>query len=192
MLSGVVEWTFCQRISPEFMSYAVILSYGGLISGMVPCRNVLVRVARALRCATPHGKRSSRTRVDYGASFGEQKNNARVSKDLPAGSGDSLRLRRRHRASLAASERGARRPRSAARRRHRRLRGQRHVRRRRNTGGQHADLRGARRRRPSRRATAAARHFLDARLLPGSRPLVRQALLPLQLARGSRADLGRL
>ena len=93
---------------------------------------------------------------------------------------------------LGADERRARRSRSAARGAHRRLRRQRPVRRRRHSGRQHADLRRAERRRSGRRRAAAARHLHDDGLLQGSRPLVRSALLPLQLVRRPRADLGRV
>ncbi len=96
---------------------------------------------------------------------------------------------RRRRRTDERRPRGAR---SRPSRPHRRLRRQGSVRRRRHSRGQHADLRGAERRRSGRRRAAAARHLHDDGFLQGPRPLVRPTLLPLQLGRRPRADLGRV
>ena len=64
MSSGVELCVFCQMISPVFMSYAVMRSYGGLMSGR-PCTEVPPRPPAAPR--PPRAARASR-RAGGGAS----------------------------------------------------------------------------------------------------------------------------
>ena len=95
-------------------------------------------------------------------------------------------------ACLVPGNRGARRSRPAAGREHRRLGRQGNVCGSGHSAGQHTDLRRARWRHPGGRQTAAGGHLQHKGLLQGSVALVRSALLPLQLAGGTRADLGRI